>query len=589
MASAELIRLVNECDSKAINGMVSTEVVEILYDLAKVAIWTEKDVQTGLKITAKAKNYLQKIFDQHKLKIWYVNDIRLKENSKIPEIEIYWRLLLEETPYIFESFMCYMEKNRTYDKKFYEPRRYTKDGRPALKIVANDLQGLMARKFDFYGLSMPSRVGKSTICIFYLAWKALRAPNSHNAMGGHSGTLVKGFYKELLNLLTSSEYTFAEIYNHLHNGHTIIQDKSAEDYTINLDAPDRFATLTCRGIDATWTGAIDVSSDGLLYVDDLVRDRQHSLSPTRMEETWQEYNNKMVDRKNDGAQELMVGTLWNVYDPLERLRVQYIDNPRYFFRRIPALDEHDTSNFDYEKNGFSTQYYVNMRERLDAPEWSAKYQQSPYVREGLLFPINDLNYFNGTLANDPLRCVAICDTAFGGGDSLSMPICVETTDNKKYIVDWLFSTATTKFTVPAIVDKIERHMITELRIERNNGGKMLEEAVKAEMKKRNVIHCKVYSVSAPNGMSKEDKIKGYSDYVKDNFIFLLPKKAVEETEDTIYQRDADYQRAIDELAMYTTQGKNPHDDAPDSMAQLAILFDHGRNGTVEAMHNPFRR
>ena len=104
---------------------------------------------------------------------------------------------------------------------------------------------------------------------------------------------------------------------------------SADEFTITLGDPDRFATVTCRGIDGTWTGAVDVSKDGYLYVDDLVRDREHSLSPTRMENTYQEYLNKMVDRKNDGARELMVGTLWNVLDPLERMRKQYEHDPRY--------------------------------------------------------------------------------------------------------------------------------------------------------------------------------------------------------------------------------------------------------------------
>ena len=170
---------------------------------------------------------------------------------------------------------------------------------------------------------MPSRTGKSTICILFLLWIAMKRPNSHSAMGGHSGILAKGFYKELLNMMTGEEYTFQEMFIFWHPKYAnkaFPTDKSAEDFTITIGDHDRFATITCRGIDGTWTGAVDVSRDGYLYVDDLVRDRQHSLSPTRMEDTFQEYLNKMVDRKNDGAKELMVGTLWNVVDPLESIR-----------------------------------------------------------------------------------------------------------------------------------------------------------------------------------------------------------------------------------------------------------------------------
>lgn len=231
--------------------------------------------------------------------------------------------------------------------------------------------------------------------------------------------------------------------------------------------PDRFATVTCRGIDATWTGAVDVSKDGVLYVDDLVRDRQHSLSPVRMEETFQEYLNKMVDRKNDGAQELMVGTLWNVLDPLERLSKLYANNPRYKFLRLPALDENDESNFDYLVNGFSTDYYKDMRERLDAPEWSAKYQQKPYVREGLLFPSNELKYFDGLVCVDEIkRVVSVCDPALGGGDNVSTPICYELFNGRRLITKWIYDKRTEKHTVPRVTKAIKDHSVTELTIEK---------------------------------------------------------------------------------------------------------------------------
>lgn len=61
--------------------------------------------------------------------------------------------------------------------------------------------------------------------------------------------------------------------------------------------------------------------------------------------------NILVDRKNDGSRELMVGTRWNVMDPLGRLEKEHKHDPRYRFRKIPALDENDESNFQYEYGG----------------------------------------------------------------------------------------------------------------------------------------------------------------------------------------------------------------------------------------------
>ena len=564
-------------------------VLERLLDLTRLCMETDHH-DWGLEVIDYCKpRLIRMMYNASGMEMRELNDFLLEHGEYADwRYKMYWDFVLEESFDRFIPFMEYMERRRPFSKKFYEPRAFTKDGKVALLKVAKELQRFEYGEYKFLGVSLPARVGKSTICLFFLCWHSLRHPNSHNAMGGHAGTLVKGFYKELLNLMVSEEYTFDVIYSRFHPSHVMIRDKSAEDYTITLDEPDRFATLTCRGIDATWTGAIDVSKDGVLYVDDLVRDRQHSLSPSRMEETYQEYLNKMVDRKNDGAQELMVGTLWNVLDPLERLRKQYENNPEYKFLRIPALDDNDESNFDYLVNGFSTEYYTTMRERLDDAEWQAKYQQRPYVREGLLFPTDSLKYFDGIIYMGEIKRVyAVIDVAVGGGDNLSMPICIESNTGARRVVRWIYDKRSTAVTVPRVVDAIIQEVITEVRIEHTGVGYLFEDTLKQELKARNVNFCKVISVNAPNRMSKEDKINGYSDYIKSNFEFLSPTVTALPENDgrvAVYKRDADYQRAMDDTAMYTSQGKNTNDDAPDSLAQLAIATEQKKNGQIEAVH-----
>lgn len=498
------------------------------------------------------------------------------ETSETVYGQYYEKFLLFESKYLFLSFILYMEKNRPYEKRFYEPRRMT------LHVVVQDLQDLEDDKYTFYGLSMPPRVGKSTICIFFLAWVMCKRPDSHSAMGGHSGILAKGFYKELLNLITSEEYCFAELYERMHPGLTMLRDKSADEFTITLGHSDRFATVTCRGIDGTWTGAVDISGiGGYLYVDDLIRDREHSLSPTRMENTFQEMLNKMFDRRNDGSKVLMVGTLWSVLDPLERMRLQYGDRPDYLFRRIPALDPiTDESNFAYEYNGFSTRYYREMREQLDKPEWMAKYQQTPFVREGLLFPADELRYFNGILPEGDSRIVAVVDVAFGGGDSLSMPIGREYENGDVYIFDWVFSKGAKEITIPRVVGKIIANEIRVMRFEGNAGGDMYCQYVSDELSNQG-WKCSCTAKRAPNNMDKMAKINAYAGDIKRNFIFLDEHRRTseEKAEDkrlgiTRYERSAEYEDAMQEVCMFVTVGKNTHDDAVDSLTQLAMFVEN---------------
>ena len=580
--NSELNQLIDDCEKYISQNGIDENIIETYYNVCQLAK-NEGEIDTMLKCTARTKElingYCTKQFNGKD--IWEVEKVVQESDSEYPLLNQSYDVLKLESYYNFESFMLYMERKRHWTKRFYFPRRKT------LKVVVKDLEDLENGIIKFYGLSMPSRVGKSTICIFFLAWVSLRRPNSHSAMGGHSGILAKGFYKELMNLFTTEEYTFSELFyfwNPEYANKPLVTDKSADEFTITLGNPDRFATVTCRGIDGTWTGAVDVSKDGYLYVDDLVRDREHSLSPMRMENTYQEYLNKMVDRKNDGARELMVGTLWNVLDPLERMRKQYENDPRYRFRRIPALNENDESNFDYEINGFSTAYYRDMREKLDKAEWMAKFMQKPYVREGLLFPDNELRFFNGDfddeLENKERKVIALCDPAFGGADNLSMPICADFGGKQRYIIDWVYKKGTQAVTVPLIVAAIKKHYITELHIEQNAGGKLMTDSIKTEMKKQNVYFCRIIPYYANTKLPKEEKIKGYSDRVKETFIFLISRQYLAIDDRPTYIRTQMYQDAMDEFTMYTSEGKNPHDDASDSITQLAMVIDKKATQTV---------
>lgn len=591
--SLELQQAIQSYENYISDNGIDESVIDAMIEACKVAYQTEKDIPYALKLSKRTKEIIEKfVLNLTGTDIWGLEKYSQESNQQYDLINKYYDILKMESYYMFESFIYCMERKRPFKKRFYQPRRKT------LKIVVDDLQNLEdSRKQKFFGLSMPSRVGKSTVCIFFLAWVAMKRPNSHSAMGGHSGILAKGFYKELLNLMTTEEYTFKELYDFWHpeyENKPFPTDKSSDEFTITLGDPDRFATITCRGIDGTWTGAVDVSSDGYLYVDDLVRDREHSLSPQRMENTFQEYLNKMVDRKNDGAKELMVGTLWNVLDPLQRISIQYERDERYEFRRIPALDENDESNFDYDINGFSTEYYKSMRERLANAEWMAKYQQNPYVREGLLFPENELKYSDGIINDGTWIVTALCDPAFGGADNLSMPVKLKHKESgKQTIVDWVFKQGTQNITIPLVADAIIRNVITELKIEKNSGGGLYADNLKKELENRNCHHCKITTFTASNRMDKMERIKAYSDYVKDNYYFLMESRFLPTIqEDELnginrFRRSDMYNNAMNELQMITSEGKNPHDDSADSITNMA-MNDEKNSNKAEAIKNPFR-
>lgn len=542
MISGRNKRIINAIKKKP----VCCETLRDLFDMAR-AVYKEDNAELSycLKITI----YIKQV-------------IPLLEKSDALN-SLYWDVLLWEAPNRFESFLLYMEKNRPYKKKFYEPRMNP------LSIVAQDLQDLEDGKYDFYGLSMPPRVGKSTICIFFYAWIIGKRPSSHNAMSGHGGILADRFHNDLIKLTENEEYTFHEIFPDVQ-----LVSKSSEKNELYYDAVESFATTTCRGIDGTWTGAVDISEDGYLYVDDLVRDRKESLSLRRLDGRYQDYLNILVDRKNDGSKELMVGTRWNVADPLGRIEKQYKNNPRYKFRKIPALNEKGESNFNYPVKGFSTKYYHNMRDRLDKNEWMAKFMQTPFVREGLLFPADELRYYNGILPEGDHRVVGACDVAWGGGDSLSMPIGYEYPNGDVYIPSWIFNKGKKEVTIPLVTGKIIGEKLTEIQFEANNGGDMYSDRVSTELEKHN-YHCSCSYKKAPGNMEKMTKMVAYSGDVKKHFIFLDPE-----------HQDQEYSDAMDELNMTVQIGDNEHDDAGDGITQLAMKIYGDIDGPASIIQSP---
>lgn len=524
-----------------------------LRDLLDMAILVYQEDETDLDYCLKITKYIKELIPN------------LPPTQELNNL--YWRAILFEAPNIFESFLLYMERNRKPKKRFYFPRRRT------LKIVVDDLQDLEDGKLDFLGISLPPRVGKSTLCIFFLAWIIGRHPESHNAMSGHSGVLADRFYNDVIKLTLNEEYTFSEIFPNVS-----LCGKSAEKNELRYSELEAFATLTCRGIDGTWTGAVDISSDGYLYVDDMIRDRTESLSPIRLENRYQDYLNVLVDRKNDGAKELMVGTRWNVLDPLGRVEKDNKDNPRYRFRKIPALNEHNESNFQYDFGlGFSTRYYLDMKNRLDKNEWMAKYMQNPFVREGLLFPEDELNYYNGVLPDGDCITAAACDVAWGGGDSLSMPfgkVFGSREDGPVYIPDWIFNKGDKYITKPLVIAKTMQHKPNMERFEANNGGDEYAEDIDRLLQlqgfKTNITWAK-----ASNQLGKMAKIIQYAPDIKRRFYFLKPELQSEE-----------YKKAMEELCMIVQIGRNEHEDSADGLVQLLQLISGESCAKCEAVKRP---
>nr|DAF26471.1 MAG TPA: Terminase [Caudoviricetes sp.] len=464
----------------------------------------------------------------------------------------------------FDDYCIALEWYRSPEKRFYLPRR------SVLKPLVDDLQDLFDGKLDFLGVSLPPRVGKSTLCIFFMTFIMGHRPAAASVMSGHSDKLTDGFYRELLSIITDdTQYRWHDVFPAVQ-----LVDNSAKNETIDLERKKRFPTMTCRSISGTLTGAVEIGTGGVLYCDDLIEDLEESLNPVRLQNKYDAYLNQLKDRKKLGAVELMVGTRWNVADPLGRIEEQYRDNPRYRFTVLPALNENGESNFNYKYDlGFDTEYYLDMKESIDDTTWMAKYMGNPYIREGLLFPADELRYYNGVLPDgEPDRIMAVVDTAWGGGDSLSMPVAYIYGEDV-FIADVVFNAGDKTVTRPLVIGTLKKHHPHMVRWESNNGGDEYGGIVDEKLRQDGVRVNMSYK-KAPTNQSKLSRIIQFAPDIK-KFYFIDAK-----------HRSAEYEKFMRELTLFTVSGKNLHDDAPDACAML-VDFITGGIKAVTVARRPF--
>lgn len=108
----------------------------------------------------------------------------------------------------FEAFMIAMEWNRPIKQQFYLPRRRVlrKHG------FIQGIQDLLDRKIKTLVIEAPPGIGKSVMGEFAFAYQYVMHPERKSLMGGNANMLVTGFYQDILDFLTSSEYRFKEIF-----------------------------------------------------------------------------------------------------------------------------------------------------------------------------------------------------------------------------------------------------------------------------------------------------------------------------------------------------------------------------------------
>ena len=477
-------------------------------------------------------------------------------------------------PFDFDSYMIALEWNRKPNQMFYLPRR------KVLKQVADAYQELEDDKLDELVVNQPPRTGKSTLSIFAVTWKVGKDSEASNLYSAYSDKITTAFYNGCLEVITDRvTYRWHEIFY----GHDIAST-NGKDLTFDVDRKKHYPSVTARSIHGTMNGACDAS--GWLMSDDLVSGIDEALSSDRLASLWFLVENNFLTRAKEKCKIIWEGTRWATADPVG-LRLEVLERKEYEGRRIkvisiPALDENEQSNFDYDYGvGYSTEYYLARRASFehnqDIASWNAQYQQQPVDRTGLVFSPDSLNYYNGELPPDDLRVrtfMAI-DPAFGGGDFASSPICSQYADGFVYVPDVVYDNGDKTVTIPLLVDAIIKYNVTFVRIECNKMTMSYKEELEKKLEKRG-IKINIQTKAAPNNQSKEARIFDKAPTIRSKFVFLEENK-----------RSKAYTTFMVNVYSFRVTGHNKHDDAPDSLAMAADVLERPANAKLEFFQRPW--
>lgn len=549
------------------------DVLDAYTKACSVAIRTEGDLEYGLKLSKRVKNMMDTCVrvigfgDKRYRDIFHLDrSFKQHNENKIPfPVNCYYEILYLESHYLFDSYLLFLEKDRPYKRKFYEPRRkcLIKTG------IIDALQDLADGKLDILSISMPPSTGKTTLEKFFQTWIIGRMPERSNLFFSHSGEITRMYYDGIYDITTSKEYSWGEIFPDVK-----ITNTNAKSEQINYGEYKAFPNVQCTSVGSKNAGK--VRCDYLLMCDDLIGGIEEALNKNQLDKLWDIYSVDARQRKDGGeCRELHIATRWSVHDVIGRLQVAYADDDRARFIAIPDIDpETGESNFLYDVKGFTVEFYNEQARLMDDISYRCLYKNEPIEREGLLYHEEDIRTYLDLPMGEPDAIMGVCDTKNKGTDYLVMPV-MYIYGSDHYLVDAVCNDSSDYgLQYNNLADMICKHKMQQLEFEANNGGDRVAYEVEKKVVERGG-RCNI--TSKPTETNKETRIIVNADWIKKNVIFK---------DKSLYSPKSDYGVMMRWLFLYSVTGKNPHDDVPDTLANYALFMER-KIGAVATVTSRF--
>jgi hypothetical protein len=576
LASSSLISTVNGYENYIQVHGVDEQVMDAMAEAARVAILTEKDVEYGLKVSARAKELTEQfIFQSTGGTPWDLEKYSFQNKVSYEILDKYYGiLLLEAQNKVVDSAFQYLEKKRDPKERFYMPRR-----KQFLKIgLTQALQGMIDDRYDILCVSLVPGAGKTTVEKMFHALVAGWFPRDFSLFYSHSGDITRMYYDGVYDIVTNAEeYTWNEIFPDLS-----VTSTNAKMEQFNVGKYKSFPSVQCTSVGSKNAGKVRASK--FLLVDDMIGGIEEAMNPIILDKLWDKYavdarQRKIRDTDGKNCKEIHIATRWSVHDVIGRIQNMYEGNPRVKVIAVPDVDPvTGESNFEYEFSGFTKEFFEDQQLLMDDISYRCLYKQEPIEREGLLFPEDKIRRYLNLPHGEPEIVTGQCDTKGKGTDYFVLPV-LQKYGEDYYCVDCVCdNTADYEMQYENAANVLANNKVQECEFERNAGGDRVAMEVNKRVEKKGWI-CNI--TDTPTETNKEARIFQCSNWILQNVIFK---------DSSLYKPNEPYGVMMSLLKRYSVSGKKQLDDVPDVFSNFALRVTNGNNvSKVEAAVNPFRR
>lgn len=576
MHTIEDEKAIQEYENYIARNGTDRELINAYVESAQIILQGRKDRDYGLKVSARAKELIEKyVLDTTGGTVWELEKFAFANKTWYDILDKNYEILLVEAQNkVVDSAFQYLEKKRQPKERFYMPRR-----KQFLKIGLIDaLQGMIDDLYDILLISLIPGAGKTTIEKMFNALVAGWFPMDFNLFYSHSGDITRMYYDGVYQIITDNdEYAWGEIFPNLS-----ITNTNAKMEQFNIGKYKPFPSVQCTSVGSKNAGKVRASK--FLLVDDMIGGIEEALNPTVLDKLWNKYavdarQRKVQDTDGKNCKEIHIATRWSVNDVIGRIQRMYEGNSRVKVISVPDVDpQTGESNFDYEYGGFTVEFFADQQLLMDDISYKCLYKQEPIEREGLLFPEDKIRRYLNLPHGKPEIITAQCDTKGKGTDYFVMPVLQKYGDDW-YCVDCVCdNTADYEMQYENAANALVNNEVQECEFERNAGGDRVAMEVNKRVEQKGWI-CNITDV--PTETNKEARIFQCSNWILQHIIFK---------DSSLYTPKEPYGVMMSLLKQYSVSGKKQLDDVPDVFSNFALRITQLNTATkIEAAINPFRR